>query len=203
MGKAKFGASQFMYQRVDTKGLVIKGEGEDSQEPKKLPGLTEVKMDLKNELKPIAADDGTYVVLSGGISEATLDVKVLDINSEARKDWYGIDVQKGVELYKKDLTPNDVVVMFRTKMDDGKPIYVAMFRGKFSLPGIDTKTVDGTPEPNADEVTGTFAPRGDDDEGLMVAIGRADAEDFDLELFKQFVFAKTEDDFKVLDDPKA
>lgn len=191
MGKVKFGAKDFLYGVVDNE-LVPDGY-------KKLPGLTEVKMELKNELKSIAADDGPYVTLSGGISEATLDVKVLDINSEAKKDWFGIDIKKGVEMYKKDLTPNDIAVMFKTHMEDGKGVYVGMLKGKFSLPGVDTKTVDGAPDPQADESTGTFAPRGDSDNGMMVVIGREDNADFDLESFKSYVFPKTDEDTKVLD----
>ncbi|MQS52172.1 major tail protein [Companilactobacillus mishanensis] len=191
MGKVKFGAKDFLY-GVVTNELV-------PEEPVKLPGLTEVKMELKNELKAIAADDGPYVTLSGGISEATLDVKLWDINTKAKQDWFGIDVKKGVEMYSKDLTPNDIAVMFKTHMEDGTGVYVGMLKGKFSLPGIDTKTVDGAPDPTADESTGTFAPRGDADSGMMVVIGREDAEDFDLEAFKKYVFPKTEEDVKALD----
>lgn len=192
MGKVKFGASNFLYGNVEED--LVPGE------IKKLPGLTEVKMDLKNELKTVSADDGPYVTLSGGISEATLDVKILDLNSDARKDWFGIDVKKGVEMYSKNLNPKDIAVMFDTKMEDGRKVHVAMLKGKFSLPGVDTKTTDGTPDPNADESTGTFAPRGDSEDGMMVVIGREDNKDFDLETFKKYVFPKTEDDLKVLDD---
>lgn len=193
MGKAKFGASNFYYGVVKD-DLVADG-------PKKMPGLTEAKMGLKNEMKAVAADNGPYVTLSSGITEATLYIKLLDIPSEARKDFFGIDVKKGVELYNKDLNPNDIAIMFDTKMEDGTKIHVAMLKGKFSIPGVDTKTVDGTPDPNADETTGTFAPRGDAEDGMMVAIGREDNPDFDLEKFKSFVFPKTADDYTVLDTP--
>lgn len=194
MGKAKSGASNFYYGVVEN-DLVPDG-------PKKMPGLTEAKMDLKNEMKGIAADDGPYVTLSGGISEATLNIKLLDIASEARKDFFGIEVKNGVELYNKNLKPNDIAIMFDTKMDDGTKIHVAMLKGKFSLPGVDTKTVDGTPDPSNDETTGTFAPRGDSEDGMMVAIGREGNADFDLERFKSFVFPKTADDYQDLDAPK-
>ena len=195
MGKAKFGASNFYYGVVQN-DLVADG-------PKKMPGLTEAKMDLKNEMKSIAADDGPYVTLSGGISEATLDIKLLDIASDARKDFFGIEVKNGVELYNKNLKPNDIAIMFDTKMDDGTTIHVAMLKGKFSLPAVDTKTVDGTPDPNADETTGTFAPRGDSEDGMMVAIGREDNTGFNLDSFKRFVFPKTADDYNALDTPTA
>ena len=129
-----------------------------------------------------------------------MDVKIYDITSDARKDWFGINVKKGVELYNKNLVPNDIAVVFKTKMEDGKGVWVGMLKGKFSLPGIDTKTVDGTPDPQADESTGTFAPRGDADDGMMVVIGREDSEEFDLASFKKYVFAKTEEDLKALDE---
>ena len=74
-----------------------------------------------------------------------------------------------------------------------------MLKGKFTIPGVDTKTVDGTPDPNADSIEGSFVPRGDDDDGNVVLIGREDNEDFDFEQFHKWVFPTAEDDATIPD----
>ncbi|MCH4170665.1 MAG: phage tail protein [Lactobacillus sp.] len=183
MGKAKFGASAFEY-GVVKEDLVPNATV-------KVPGLTTAEMELKNELKTLMADDGPYITVSGGISEATLSLELFDLPPKVKQDFFGIDVVKGVEVYTRDLTPNDVAVLFKTKMEDGKAVWVAMLKGKFSLPGLSTKTNDGTPDPNPDKTEGSFAPRGDADRGTMVLIGREDQPDFDLETFRKWVFPKT------------
>ena len=112
MGKVKFGLSACEY------GVLDKAEKVTQSKP--LPGLTSAKLELTNELKTLSADDGPYVVVSGGITEAKLTIETYDLTSEARKDFFGITVESGVEKYTKDLTPNDVAILFRSKMDDGK-----------------------------------------------------------------------------------
>ena len=53
---AKFGASNFEYGVLD--------ENEKIKDTRKISGLSEVKLELTNDLKTIAADDGPYLVLS-------------------------------------------------------------------------------------------------------------------------------------------
>lgn len=188
----KFGVSGFEYGVVDDSELVPTS--------RKVPGLVSIKMDLKNELKTFAADDGPYLILSGGITEATEAIEVADIDSTMKKDFYGIRVVGGTEVYSKNLTPNDVATLFRTQMSNGKYVWVAMLKGKFSLPSMDQKTVDGTPDPAADSIEGSFVPRGDSDNGNVVLIGREDNEDFDFEQFHKWVFPSTEEEGKIPDE---
>lgn len=185
-GPVKFGASNFEYGVVDESELV--------QETRKVPGLSTIKVELTNEMKTIAADDGPYAVLSGGITEAKETIEIYDVDSQMKQDLYGIKVVGGVEVYNKNLVPKDVATLFKTKTSNGKNIWFAMLKGKFTIPGVDTKTVDGTPDPNADSIEGSFVPRGDDDDGNVVLIGREDNKDFDFEKFHKWVFPKTEDD---------
>jgi hypothetical protein len=65
-----------------------------------------------------------------------------------------------------------------------------MLKGMFSLPGVDTKTVDGTPDPSADSIEGSFIPRGDQDTGNVVLIGREDNDGFKFDTFHGYVFPK-------------
>lgn len=180
MSKVKFGLSAFEYGVLNSENKV--------ETSKRLPGMKSAKLSITNELVPVMADDGPYAVLSGGITETSLEIEVLDLNSEARKDFFGITVENGVEKYNKNLTPNDVAVLFRTRTEDGKSIWIGLLKGKFNIPGLETETKDGAPDPKADTTTGSFVARGDADDGDILIIGREDNSGFDLTAFKKLVF---------------
>lgn len=131
------------------------------------------------------------MVLSGGITEAKETINIYDVDSQMKKDFYGIDIQDGTEVYTKNLVPNHVATMFRTKLSNGKHCWVGLTKGMFSLPGISTKTQDGAPDPEADEIEGNFVPRGDADTGTILLIGREDNEGFDFTKFHKMVFGET------------
>ncbi len=183
---AKFGCSNFEYGVVDDDDLV--------QTTRKVPGLSEVKIELTDEMKTLAADDGPYLVLSGGITETKETINIYDLDSDTKKDLYGITVEKGVEKYAKNIMPNYVATLFKTKLSNGKNVWFALLKGMFSLPGISSKTQDGTPDPEADEIEGSFVPRGDADTGNILLIGREDSTDFNFEAFHAMVFPKTADE---------
>lgn len=179
---AKFGASNFEYGVLD--------DNEKIAETRKMTGLSEVKLELTNELKTLPADDGPYLILSGGITQAKETINIYDVDSQMKKDLYGIDIQDGTEVYTKNLMPNYVATLFRTKISNGKHCWVGLTKGMFSLPGITTKTQDGAPDPDADEIEGNFVPRGDADTGTILLIGREDNEDFDFKKFHAMVFGE-------------
>ncbi|WP_157454711.1 major tail protein [Carnobacterium maltaromaticum] len=180
MGKVKFGLSNVEYGRVNEENKVEKTE--------KMPGVKTAKISITNELLTVMADDGPYVVLSGGITDTTLELSVLDLVSKARVDFFGITLEKGVEKYNKNLTPNDIAILFRTNMEDGKKVWFGLLKGKFNIPGFDGTTKEGTPAPTTDTTTGQFVARGDNEDGDILYIGREDNADFDLEEFKAMVF---------------
>lgn len=183
---AKFGCSSFEYGVVGTDDLV--------QTTRKVPGLSEVKIELTDEMKALAADDGPYLVLSGGITETKETINIYDIDSDTKKDFYGIEVVNGIERYAKNIMPNYVATMFKTKLSNGKNVWFALLKGMFSLPGISSKTQDGTPDPEADEIEGSFVPRGDADSGTILLIGREDNPEFKFNVFHAMVFPKTADE---------
>ncbi|HEP5559288.1 major tail protein [Streptococcus dysgalactiae subsp. equisimilis] len=187
MGKVKFGLRDFQYAVLDEKDQVKDKEGGI----KSLPGMKSAKLDITNELVTVAADDGPYVVLSGGITETKLEIEVLNLTSDARQDFFGIKAEKGIEKYNKELTPNDVACMFRTSDENGKAIWVGLLKGKFNIPGMEMQTKEGAPDPKSDTVTGNFVSRGKD--GDVILIGRESASGFELKKFKEFVFAGATD----------
>ncbi|HIC0266353.1 TPA: major tail protein [Streptococcus agalactiae] len=182
MGKVKFGLRDFQYAVLGDNDKV----NEKDKGIKTLPGMKSAKLDITNELVTVTADDGPYVVLSGGITETKLEIEVLDLTSEARQDFFGIKADKGIERYNKSLTPNNVACMFRTSDENGKAIWVGLLKGKFNIPGMDTKTKEGAPNPEPDKVTGNFVARGTD--GDVVVIGREGVNGFELKKFKELVF---------------
>lgn len=183
---AKFGCSSFEYGVVGADDLV--------QTTRKVPGLSEVKIELTDEMKTLAADDGPYLVLSGGITETKETINIYDIDSDTKKDFYGIEVVNGIERYAKNIMPNYVATMFKTKLSNGKNVWFALLKGMFSLPGISSKTQDGTPDPEADEIEGSFVPRGDADSGTILLIGREDNPEFKFDVFHAMVFPKSADE---------
>ncbi len=180
MGKVKFVLSSFEY------GKIINDLLEGAT--KKATGLETANITISNELVTIMADDGPYVVVSGGITDLSLELGIYDLTSDARTDFYGITVENGVEKYNKNLTPNDIACMFRTRMDDGKSVWFGLLKGKFSVPGASLSTKAGAPAPTADSTTGQFVARGDSEDGDMLYIGREDNPDFELEAFRTMVF---------------
>lgn len=186
---AKFGVSDFEYGKVD--------EGDLVKTTRKIPGLSEVKLELTNELKTLAADNGPYLVLSGGITEAKQTINVYDIDSQMKQDLYGVELKKGVEVYSKNMTPNYVATLFKMKMSNGKDVWIGMLKGMFALPGLTSKTQDGAPDPEADEIVGNFIPRGEQE--TVVLVGRSDNEGFNLDTFRKAVFPTSDTDAKALE----
>lgn len=180
MGKVKFGLSGYEYGKLSAEDTVAV--------TKKLPGMKSAKLELTNELLTISADDGPYAVISAGITDAKLEIETLDLDSDTRKDFYNIEVVNGIEKYNKNLTPNDIACMFRTRMEDGKYIWVGLLKGKFNVPGMDLTTKEGTPDPKTDSTTGNFVARGDAEDGDILYIGREDNPEFSLETFRAMVF---------------
>lgn len=186
---AKFGVSDFEYGKVD--------EGDLVKTTRKIPGLKEVKLELTNELKTLAADNGPYLVLSGGITEAKQTINIYDIDSQMKQDLYGVELKKGVEVYSKNMTPNYVATLFKMKMSNGKDVWIGMLKGMFALPGLNSKTQDGAPDPEADEIVGNFIPRGEQE--TVVLVGRSDNEGFNLDTFRKAVFPTSDTDAKALE----
>lgn len=186
---AKFGVSNFEYGKV--------GEGDLVKTTRKIPGLKEVKLELTNELKTLAADNGPYLVLSGGITEAKQTINIYDIDSQMKQDLYGVELKKGVEVYSKNMTPNYVATLFKMKMSNGKDVWIGMLKGMFALPGLNSKTQDGAPDPEADEIVGNFIPRGEQE--TVVLVGRSDNEGFNLDIFRKAVFPTSDTDAKALE----
>ena len=86
------------------------------------------------------------------------------------------------------MTPNDIAVMFRTRMEDGKSIWVGLLKGKFNVPGMETATKEGAPHPTTHTTPGNFVARREIDEDNILYKGRQDDHQFVFADFKKMVF---------------
>lgn len=187
-GVAKIGVSNLRFAKIADTGLI---DGDILEQP----GTTEAKLDVTTEMATLMADDGPYIIVPAGITKAELGINNYDIDSKAKALIYNLAVVNGIELYDKDLFPNDVAVSYQTKLTNNKKVYVGMLQGKFSLPGMNVKTLgDGSPDPETDEITGSFVAKKIGDKNLVLVIGRSDDPDFKLAEFEKMVFPKTEED---------
>lgn len=155
---------------------------------KKILGLRKATLNVTVNQEDFPADDGVYAILDGGIGELTLDVEVADVQSAEKEALLGIELEEGMEIYKKDLKLPYVACTFRTTTNTGKAIWFGLAKGKFGLPNTDLGTNEGSPTPNPDTLSARFEARGDN---VMYVIGREDNEEFDLEKFKEKIYPKS------------
>lgn len=156
-------------------------------DPERILGLRQATLNVTVNQEDFNGDDGVFAILDGGISELTLDVEVADVQSAQKKSLLGIEIEDGMEIYKKDLKLPYVACTFRSTTNTGKAVWFGLAKGKFGLPNTDLGTNEGSPNPNPDSLSARFEARADD---IMYIIAREDNEDFDLEAFKAKIYPK-------------
>lgn len=179
---AKIGLSEFKYAQLKEEGALTI---EDIQE---IPGLQSAKQTVSTEQTIVFADDGPYLVLDSGITELKLELGLVDINTEHKGGLLGVTIEKGMEIYKKDITAPYVACSYKSKLDGGKYVHFGLVKGKFGLPSSDLKSIDGKIEAQTDTIEGNFV---DDNGGVMYVIGREDHPDFKYSEFMKLVYGVT------------
>lgn len=189
--QGKIGVSELEFGKLDEDDLVI-------DPTQKLPGTTEIGIELGIDISTLPADDGPYLTVSSGITTAKQTINNYDLTSEIKQLLFGIEVIGGVEVYEKGLVPNDTATLFRTRLTGGKYVWIAMLKGKFTLPNVTAKTTgDGNPEPTPDQIEGSFVARKAGDKEVVLLIGREDNKDFDFDTFHTMVFPKTAEETEI------
>lgn len=148
-------------------------------------GLKTAKQTVTADSEIFYADDGAYAVLDSGITEMKLEVEVADLVSKVKEALLGITLEKGIEIYGKDLAAPYVACSFKTKLSTGKYVYFGLLKGKFGLPSFDGKTKEDKMEAQTDTIEGNFVAR---DDGNIFVIGREDNADFTLDGFMAKVY---------------
>ncbi|WP_271006061.1 major tail protein [Listeria seeligeri] len=176
---AKIGLDQFQYAKLGDDDKVT-----SKDDVKPIPGLQSAKLTVTMDSEPIYADNGPYLIMNSGITELGLEVGIVNISSDDRVALLGIELENGVEVYKKDITPPYTAVTFRFKMTDGTYGYYGLVKGQFSLPSPDLATQADKNEAQTDTIEGNFVDRN----SVMYYIGIEDQEGFDKEQFMAMVF---------------
>ena len=175
----KVGVEHFEFAPLDEKE-------QGKEKPRRILGLRKVTMNVTVNQENFYADNSIFAILDGGISELGLDLEVADISSENKQALLGVELENGMELYKKNIQLPYVACTFKTSTNTGKAVWFGFVKGKFSLPSTDLSTNEGSPNPNPDTLSGKLWSRGSDE--LMYVIAREDSADFDLEQFKNKVY---------------
>lgn len=174
----KIGLDKAQYAKLDEK--------DKASEVKSLPGLTTAKLELEMENENFYADDTIFAILESGITKLGLEYGLADISSDAKKDLLGIVVEKGMELFKKDISAPYIATSFRSRLDSGKYVWFGLVKGKFAPSGLDLTTKEDKATAQTETISASFVAREAD--GNMLVIAREDNEDFVLGNFYKMVY---------------
>lgn len=168
------------------------GNGYDKGKTIKLPGLQEVGLELEQDQEKVYADNTSKLILNSGITGATVSGTFMDLTSEERSKLMGVDIEDGMEVYKKDLVPPYVSVSWKLKCNDGSYIHMGATRGTFSIPSSSASTQEDSPEQqDAPELEGQFVSRED---GVVFVRVHDKAKDFSENKFLQLIHGQSSDE---------
>ncbi|EAF6929580.1 phage tail protein, partial [Listeria monocytogenes] len=174
----KIGLDKAQYAKLDEK--------DKASEVKSLPGLTTAKLELEMENENFYADDTIFAILESGITKLGLEYGLADISSDAKKDLLGIVVEKGMELFKKDISAPYIATSFRSRLDSGEYVWFGLVKGKFAPSGLDLTTKEDKATAQTETISASFVAREAD--GNMLVIAREDNKDFVLGDFYKMVY---------------
>lgn len=118
------------------------------------------------------------------IGETTLTLTSDEISQEVLSDILGMELNKGVVIYKQTAKAPYVALGFIGDKDDDTEQYVWLTKGKFSVPSTNINTKTDSPEFQNPEITGTFVGRDADEVFKIVGdTGVAEFEPFKASFF--------------------
>ncbi|MGN7938500.1 major tail protein [Metabacillus sp. 22489] len=107
------------------------------------------------------------------IGETTLTLTSDELSQEVLSDVLGMELKKGVVIYKQTAKAPYVALGFIGDKDDDTEQVVWLTKGKFSVPSTNINTKTDSPEFQNPEITGTFIGR-DADEVFKIVGDTAD-----------------------------
>jgi phi13 family phage major tail protein len=97
------------------------------------------------------------------IGETTLSLTSDELSQEVLSDILGMELKKGVVIYKQTAKAPYVAIGFIGDTDKDTEQYVWLTKGKFSVPSTNINTKTDSPEFQNPEITGTFVGRDADE----------------------------------------
>lgn len=168
----KIGISDLHYAKVLTDE---KGTGTTYDTPKPIPHLSKIKIDPKTNSKSYYADNIAAATYSA-MGEVDVEAEVGDIPIDTLADLIGGEVDAGVLYCKTTDQGPYVAVGFKSLDSDGNEEFVWLYKGRFSIPAEDLKTLEDTPDFQPKAIKGTFIGRESD--GLWRAVANSGATGF-------------------------
>lgn len=165
----KIGVSDLHYAEILTDE---KGVGTTYDTPKPIPQLSKIKIDPKTNSKTYYADNAAAATYSA-MGEVDVEAEVGDIPIDTLADILGSEVNAGV-MYCKSTDQGPYLALGFIALDDkGKKEFVWLYKGRFSIPAEDLKTLEDTPDFQPKTIKGTFISRASD--GLWRAVANEGA----------------------------
>lgn len=140
--------------------------------PKPIPQLSKIKIDPKTNSKTYYADNVAAATYSA-MGEVDVEAEVGDIPIDTLAEMIGSEVDAGV-MYCKSTDQGPYVALGFVALDDeGNREFVWLYKGRFSIPAEDLKTLEDTPDFQPKVIKGTFIARQSD--GLWRAVANEGA----------------------------
>jgi len=138
------------------------------------PAIT-AQVETAQESATQYADNGPISVITQ-TGETTLTLTVDEIPLEVLADILGLELKKGVLIYKQDAVPPYIALGFTGNKDNGEKRLVWLTKGRFSIPSDEWNTKTDSPEFQNQEIEGTFIRREFDK--VFKIVGDTDIPDF-------------------------
>jgi len=151
-------------------------EGATYGDVKPVTLLAKAKISPKTNSKTYYADNGPAVTYTA-MGEVEVEFEIGDLPIEIVAEWLGATCKNGVMINKSTDQPKELALGFESLKSNGKKVFYWLYKGKFSIPEEDLKTLEETPDFQPQTIKGTFVKRVFDD--AWRAVADEDGENFD------------------------
>ena len=164
----KIGVSDLHYAPITSDGK----EGTVYDTPKPIPHLSKIKIDPKTNSKTYYADNVAAATYSA-MGEVDVEAEVGDVPIDTLAELLGSEVDAGVMYCKNTDQGPYVAVGFKSIDSDRNTEFVWLYKGRFSIPAEDLKTLEDTPDFQPTTIKGQFISRESD--GFWRAVANSGA----------------------------
>lgn len=143
--------------------------------PKKVTKLAKAKTDPKTNSKTYYADNGPAETYNA-MGDVEIELEIGDIPVDVAGEILGATVKNGVMYNKSTDQAPYLAIGFEGLKSNGKRVFYWYYKGKFSIPAEDMKTLEDTPDFQPETIKGVFVKRESDNKWRAKA--EEDAEGF-------------------------
>ena len=133
-------------------------EGATYEKPEHVTMLAKAKTSPKTNSKTYYADNGP-VVSYNAMGEIELEIEVGSLPIEVAAKWLGASIKNGVMINKSTDQGPELAIGFEGLKANGKRVFYWYYKGKFSVPEEDLKTLEDSPDFQPETIKGVFVKR--------------------------------------------